>query len=588
MPFDLDCAARPMRIIVASLLAPRSTRIAIFCATLIATTYVLITFDIDFLLGVGPFWANPSGPWLQDPADTQINIDMIQVQIAYLGFLHADWHLPLFFVQNLGAPSGTNIIFMDAIPVVALLGKIIAGLTGVLINPYGIWVAACFILPAVFATLIVIETHQRSLLATAAASLLVITAPPLLHRFGHLPLQGHFVVIGALYLYLRDRRVRTLWANTGCWAGWLCLASLINMYIFAMAALIYGASLLRRRRAERLSSSVAAREPALVVAALVAVMLIAGHFGKGTGTSPFATGFPYYSMNLLSPFWPQRSGLFPGFDAIIDATRGEYEGFNYLGFGSILIVFAGVIMHWRHLRARLVAHRELAMVLVCLLLFALTHRVYLGNAKVLDLDYSWRFDRWLSVFRSSGRMFWPVFYATVLFGLVAVLRRFRTAAGVVFVLTCCLLQLVDTNPLRARLTALTQKERPRLLDQTEWQQRMAQAAQIQVYPTFQCRNTLDATPQIELQFAAASVNRPINDVYNARLHRTPEDCEAAATAARYGPWRDDTLYVILAVGPNGVPPDWTLARKSCQAFSLGVWCLGPPQHANATRMRGYE
>ena len=160
-----------------------------------------MTFDLAFLLGVGPFWANPLGPWLLDTADTLNNIDALNLQIGYVAFLHAGWHLPLFFVRELGAPSGTNVILLDVIPAVALLGKIISSLAGFPINPYGFWVAACFILSAVSATLLVIETGQRSLLAAAAASVLVITAPPLLHRFGHLSLLSHFGVIGALYLY---------------------------------------------------------------------------------------------------------------------------------------------------------------------------------------------------------------------------------------------------------------------------------------------------------------------------------------------------------------------------------------------------
>jgi hypothetical protein len=271
------------------------------CAAIIATFYVLMTFDVIFLLGSGPFWANPLRALLEDAADIGFSGDALNVQIGYQALLHTGWHLPLFFVQNLGMPAGTNIIFMDAVPVVALLGKIASSLAGVPINPYGLWVAACFILSAVFATLVVIEAGQRSLLAAIAASVLAITAPPLLHRFGHLPLLSHFVVIGALYLYMRDRRARTFWTRSGCWAGWLCLAALINVYMFAMAAATYGASLLRRWRAERPSALTAVREPAIVGLVLLATMLIAGHVGRGTGTK--VLNEPRLAL-LVTAEWP--------------------------------------------------------------------------------------------------------------------------------------------------------------------------------------------------------------------------------------------------------------------------------------------
>ena len=134
--------------LICSLNAPRNRFVLIACAVIAATIYVLVTFDRSFLFGIGPFWANPVGLWLQDPAVTTLNNAILTLQTGYVAFVHSSWHLPLFFVRDLDAPVGTNIIFMDAVPAVALLGKIASVLTGALVNPYGMWVAVCFILSA--------------------------------------------------------------------------------------------------------------------------------------------------------------------------------------------------------------------------------------------------------------------------------------------------------------------------------------------------------------------------------------------------------------------------------------------------------
>ena len=47
-------------------------------------------------------------------------------------------------------------------------------------------------------------------------------------------------------------------------------------------------------------------------------------------------GWGHYSMNLLSPIWPAHSGLFGPNRPDMDATGGQYEGFNYLGAGGWL------------------------------------------------------------------------------------------------------------------------------------------------------------------------------------------------------------------------------------------------------------
>ena len=77
--------------------------------------------------------------------------------------------------------------------------------------------------------------------------------------------------------------------RTAAWSAWLVLTLLTHVYLFAMIGSIYVASLLRRRRVEPSRRPLA--EPAFVVGAVIAVMVIAGHVGPGTGTSPFAGGF---------------------------------------------------------------------------------------------------------------------------------------------------------------------------------------------------------------------------------------------------------------------------------------------------------
>jgi hypothetical protein len=262
----------------------------------------------------------------------------------------------------------------------------------------------------------------------------------------------------------------------------------------------------------------------------------------------------------------------------VDATGGQYEGFNYFGFGALVLLLIAVIINRDTLLAKIVEHRYLCAALFGLFLFAVSDHVFLGDTKLLDLPHTGRIDHYLGVFRSSGRMFWPVFYATILFGLVGVLSRLAPRSAVIIVAACCFLQLVDTNPLRARITRLTEATTvPERIDRAEWQDRMRRATDVQLDPLYQCLGgPAPSLPHLELQLAAAITGRPINSVYTARSQMTPENCAAASTKARNGPWRDDTLYVFLAGGSKGVAAGWRPLRQSCETFTLGVWCLGPP------------
>ena len=553
---------------VAFLTRPRGRWLLIAVAAVLGMLYVLATFDAAFLAGIGPFWANPHGPWLMDAAGTQDNVDTLTCLVGYTAFLKEPWHLPVFFVPSLGAPGGTNVIFMDVVPIAALAGKVASGLAGQAVMPYGVWVGLCFVLSAVLAALVMAELGQRSLLAGVAASLLALSAPALLYRFGHMALLGHFEILGALLLYLRDRHLTRY--RAAAWSAWLGLALLTHPYLFGMIAPLYAASLLRRRRTMRPRRWLI--EPAVVLGVLVAVMAIAGHVGPGIGTSPSAPGFGFDSMNLASPFWPQRSGVFPGQQAIIDATGEQYEGFNYLGIGVLLLVVGAVVLNRARLAAMAKSHRELIVALALLTLFALSHRVFLGPIKLIDLDYSWRVNQIAGVFRSSGRMFWPVGYAIMLGSLGLVLRRLPPSWQVGVVVACCALQLLDTEPLRHRLGVLSGRGIPMLLDEAAWSRRIGEATGLEVYPTFVCSDApQQVVPNMELQLFAARVGRPNNSVDTSRLH---VDCLAEAESLRSGPWRTDTLYVLLSGGSRGFPSGWRPPGLACHVFAQGDWCLG--------------
>jgi hypothetical protein len=140
------------------------------------------------------------------------------------------------------------------------------------------------------------------------------------------------------------------------------------------------------------------------------------------------------------------------------------------------------------------------------------------------------------------------------------------------VLGCCGLQLIDSNPLRARLTTLTHRDVPLLLDHPTWEARIRLAERVVVTPSFVCGGYDLDTVELEIQLAAVTVGRPINAVYNPRLK---DDCPASTLAATQGPWDTRTLYVyFLSEGVETVPAEWRPPGLACEPFDRGFWCFG--------------
>ena len=347
---------------------------------------------------------------------------MANVLVGYLYYVQSPWHLPLFYVSALGTPTGTNVIFMDVVPVVALVGKLIHSLTGAMVNLYGGYLFLCFVLPGVMMTLVLIAARIHYALAAVIAAIFANAMPALLWRWGHIALQSHYLLIGALALYLFSLK-QPAWHRVAIvWIGYLILAYLTNIYLFAMVGIVWLCAVLQRRLNRLATTREAFGITLLTVALVVAVTTLTGQFSGGTEL-PFTLGYGRFSMNILSPVVPQYSGLFPMAGGIIDANGHQYEGFNYLGagllFASLLVLPAEV--GW--LRRNLPRHVTLLVAFAALTGFAISHRAFAGHWLLFELPLPLYLLGAFGIFQSSGQFFWLIGYAQVAIVIVLGFRR---------------------------------------------------------------------------------------------------------------------------------------------------------------------
>ena len=200
---------------------------------------------------------------------------MQMVVTAYLYYLHSPWHLPIFYVSALGTPTGTNIIFTDPVPIVALFGKLIHSLTGATVNLYGAYLFLCFALPGVMMTLVLIVSEIRCSLAAIIGAVFANAMPALLWRWGDIALQAQFLLIGALALYLFSQQARAWRGLAAAWIGYLALTYLTNIYLFAMVGAVWLCAVVQRRLDGRATTREALATGTLTVA-LIMVLVIAG------------------------------------------------------------------------------------------------------------------------------------------------------------------------------------------------------------------------------------------------------------------------------------------------------------------------
>jgi hypothetical protein len=484
-------------------------------AAAVGAIWAASLFDLSFIAGRGAFWQFRSG------AIGGSDIDMAIAVVGYLYFVQSPWHLPLFYVSALGTPAGTNVILTDLVPIVALVGKLVHSFTGTTINLYGAYLFLCFALPGMMMTLVLIAAKVRFALAAILAAIFANATPALLWRWGELALSAHFLLIGALALYLFSLHQRCWRGLSTVWIAYLILTYLTDIYLFAMVGVVWICMVVQRRVSGFATTRQALTTVTLTIALVSAIMALGGQFGSGD--LPFSPDYGHYSMNLASPVMPQSSGVFPWLGGVVDATGGQYEGFNYLGLGLLIVSLAVLPVEVRWLRRSLKRHIALFVACVALAAFAVSHRGFLGHWLLFELPLPYYIGWGLGIFRSSGRFFWLICYTQLAIVLVLGFRRVQPVMAVCLA-AAAIVQIIDVQPLRERLIAgIAARPGAQELDAGRVARVMAGTRHIDVVPSFQCsylakedQVAANVAANMELMLAAAQANVSINTVYQAR------------------------------------------------------------------------
>jgi hypothetical protein len=169
------------------------------------------------------------------------------------------------------------------------------------------------------------------------------------------------------------------------------------------------------------------------------------------------------------------------------ATAGQYEGYNYLGLGIIVLLLLGLARQPAVVR-ELGSRRLLPIFAVSLLCSALaaSPTVTLGPIVLLNLKLPWSVEQLLMTFRASGRLFWPVHYLLILTAIVLTYQVWWKRYGIVLLSLALVLQLFDVQQLRHLTYNTLARPAPSPLGAPEWKALKNAHSKLIVIPPWQC------------------------------------------------------------------------------------------------------
>lgn len=407
--------------------------------------------------------------------DQALTGDAAQHAVGQRAFIADAWRWPLLTTKLLQWPEGVNISLTDSIPLVAIAAKLLRFALPPGFHAIFLWVAISFALQPLAAVFALRSAGEKRLVPALAVAVVAASMPTLLFRYGHSALCAHFLLLAALGLYFRLRRGET-------WAQWvwspvlLVVSLLVHPYLLFMVAAVLAAA----PASLVLNFERSWFRAALALFAAAGITLgVAWLLGYGGAGPP--EGFGIYSMNLWSPVRPFASGLFPGFPQA-NATDGQYEGYQYLGAGVLLLT--ALAIPCLCIRPRLLRrHAGLLLATGALTLLALSHVVYAGHHRVLRLEHV---PVWLNQLRSSGRLFWPVAYMLMLGGIVLLGRTLPGFVLMPVLATAAVLQFADASILRTAARSHLQSPGEWQIDAGRLRPLIASHHLIAVWPPLGC------------------------------------------------------------------------------------------------------
>ena len=448
-------------------------------------------------------------------------------------FTKDSWRWPPLMVRTLGTDNGgTNVGFTDGVPLIEIVVKIFRGVLPPDFHSVYLWLALCWMAQPMAAVFALRSAGERRLLPNLAVAIIAVSMPTLLFRFMHSALCAHFLILIALGLYFRMARKARMTTVAGA-VGLMLAALLTNPYIMYMVlAVLAAAPLSLLIRGDRRWLPVAAG--IAVGIGLTGVVALVLGYSRAVPMS----GFGHYTMNLLSPIYPTLA--FSG--GFIDATGGQYEGYQYLGVGLILILLvADFCLNMPERLSLLRRHAGLVLACLALTFFAMSTRMYAGNRLILDLGT----PSWLMELRSSGRLFWPVSYTLIIVGTIIVCRKlpYRWAATLLLVFAC--LQYVESSPMRRVVRHVFKSRTPYTVNSSLLRPLLASHSKLVVWPKFGCGGDTRTPEFSEVFLLASEVAIPVNMSYVGRFSKEP-DCRLPEFPVMIGP---KELWIFV--------PQWT-------------------------------
>lgn len=378
--------------------------------------------------------------------------DLTQHYLGWCFYRRGDWTFPIGLTNQLAYPTYTSVIFTDSIPLLAVLFKVLSPILPDTFQYFGWWGLACFMLQGYFAVKILREFSVGKLQAVFG-SVFFIVAPVLIERmFRHTALGGHWIILASIYLFAMHRReaYRNVLKTSVHWGIVGGLTASVHLYFLPMCGMfLIGYILCSFIREKRVQIKYILPGITFSVC-LFGVTYILGGFSSHANFTDAGLGDCSFNLNGLL----NSKGYSRIFNALPIYTDGQYEGFAYLGLGILILLLPALFYFMISIRkinkVTWLYGSMYLLISIGLIIFAASPVVSFNDKFLFRITDSSTLTHYWSIFRSTGRIIWPVcylIYIGVIIGNDRLWNNYihREYLAVILLVICCSVQIFDIS-----------------------------------------------------------------------------------------------------------------------------------------------
>ena len=374
------------------------------------------------------------------------NYDIMQHYVGWQSFRLGKWMFPIGLTNATSYPLNISVIYTDSIPIIAVFFKLISFMLPKNFQYLGLYGLLCFILQGIISAKI-IKKYTKSKLTIILVSILMIITPSMLFRlFYHTALASHWLLLlslESLFLYDEFEEKNKIYYF---WALIAFLVCSIHMYYLLMCGIILvGYITLDILKTKKIKKSIILLIT-YITTSLITIWLFGG-FVNISGGDSFGLGKFSYNLNGLI-----NSQNWSVFVKSLPMIQEQYEGFSYLGLGVILLAIIALVLKLLGTDKTKDTPQDrknftISLIVISILctIVAASPKVYLGEKLLFELKLPKILNEIWGIFRSTGRIIWPVIYIITLSSIITILKRLNWKAALTIILICTFIQIVDSG-----------------------------------------------------------------------------------------------------------------------------------------------